>query len=309
MLYALSQYDYLYFHVHILCYEVIDMWITDVTLLILLVLSFFQMTIVIEVSSQVLQTFLVTLFPSLFFMLVLCKLLLHSGIIHRILQRYAPLNYTLYLYALLGIIMGFAGNALLLRDSYHKNEISGHEVKIITLCCCIPSFSFCIFTIGNLLGDIRYGILLYAVQCIFACMMLSLYTPSTKLSSKENTALSLQKVLQSSGNGLYMMLGYILLVSVTLALLTPLIPKELKEILFYIGEFASASIQTVTSANTLSTKLYTLSIILGFGSLNAHLQIYAITPIVPRYTTFLVYRLLQMVFSISITFLFLKLLH
>ncbi|MBR3694602.1 MAG: hypothetical protein IKL88_08755 [Erysipelotrichales bacterium] len=284
------------------------MWITDITLLILFILSFFQMNIIIEVSRQVLQTFLITIFPSLFFMLVLCKLLLQSGMLQRVLQR-SSLHYALYLYALLGIIIGFAGNALLLKDAYHHDQITSREVQIITLCCCIPSFPFCIFTLGSLLGDMRYGVLLYATQCIFACVMLSFYIPSTKLSLKENTALSLQEALQSSGNGLYMMLGYILLVSVMLALVTPLLPQYLQEILFYIGEFASASIQTVTSSNTLSTKLYTLSIILGFGSLNAHLQIYAITPVVPKYSTFLLYRILQMLFSISILYLFLKLLH
>lgn len=281
------------------------MILTNLLFLFILVASLLQMNCVIAISITTIQMFLNTLFPSLFFSLVLCKLLLQNGFIN-LLSKYVPfLRYNTIIYGIFGSLLGFAGNALLMKEAYDKQELSQRDLESVTLCFCIPSLSF-FFTIGALLGNLYLGLLLYIIQLLFSFLVL-LFQPSSSLfeGTNKNTALhGLKDAIASSGVGLYMMLGFILFTNISISLLSACFPFPIQTVLHYMGEFASACVEVTTLSIILPKQLLLLAFILGFGSISVHMQIYALLPVHPSYLKFLFYRILQSLFSAFCTGLF-----
>lgn len=280
------------------------MLLTNIVLVLLLAASFLKMELVMEVSISTLSTFMNTLFPSLFFSLVLCKLLIQNDFIHQ-LSKYIPiLSYSTISYGIFSSILGFAGGSLLLKDAYERNEISKKDVESVAYCFCMPSISFFI-TIGTLLKEVRLGLFLYAIQVIYSFFMLSFHS-STKcnLSIQKATLNSISHAIQSSGLGLYNMLGYILLISSTLTLATLYFPQPIQLLVQYLGEFASSSIEIIQMNLPLTKQFVLLSFVLGFGSISAHLQSYALLPIRPSYLYYLAYRIGQSLFSACFSLLY-----
>lgn len=280
------------------------MLLTNVVLLLLIVFSFFKIDIVMEVSVATLSSFTNTLFPSMFFSLVLCKLLIQNGFIKQLSKYFPFLSYSTFVYGILSALLGFAGGTLLLKDAYERNEISKRDVECVSCCFCIPSFSFFI-TIGTLLNQPTLGIFLFGVQCIFSFFMLC-FLPSTKcvLGNQKATLHSIKDAIQSSSYGLYIMLGYILLISISLRLMTLYFPLPLQISIQYLGEFASSCLHIIHSDIVLTKQLILLAFVLGFGSFSAHLQVYALLPIRPSYLYYFAYRIGQSIFSASITLLY-----
>ena len=280
------------------------MLLTNIVLLLVLLLSFFRIDLILNISISTISSFINTLFPSMFFSLVLCKLLIQNGCIKQ-LSKYLPiLSYSTITYGLLSSILGFAGGALLLKDAYDRNEISKRDVESVTYCFCIPSISFFI-TVGTLLKDLKIGVFLYLIQVIYSFFMLSFH-PSTKcnLGIQKATLNSISNAIQCSGLGLYSMLGYILLLRCGITLITLYFPLPFQIVLQYLGEFASSSLQIIQMNLPLTKQLVLLSFVLGFGSFSAHLQTYALLPIRPSYLYYFAYRIGQSIFSTIFTLLY-----
>lgn len=280
------------------------MFLTNLILVLILFASFFQMNTVVSLSIATIQTTLLSLFPTMFFSLVLCKLLIQNGLIQRTTKHLPFLRYNTILYGILGILLGFAGNAIIMKEEYEKGNLTKEEIESVTLCFCIPSLSF-ILALSHSLGSIRYGLLLYFSQVLFAFIAL-LFSPSSSYtqSHKKATLSSIKDAIQSSGIGIYIMMGYILLVNISVALLTSYLPPTWQTALQYLSEFASACLEIVKLPLSLPQQLLRLSLILGFGSFSAHLQIYGLLPLTPSYLKFLLYRSLQTLFSLLIISLY-----
>lgn len=280
------------------------MLLTNIVLILLLLLSFLNINLIMNVAISTISDFINTLFPSMFFSLVLCKLLIQNGFMHQLSKHIPIFSYSTLSYGLLSSILGFAGGSLLLKDAYERNELSKSDVESVAYCFCIPSISFFI-TIGTLLKDLKLGLFLYAIQVIYSFFMLSFHS-STKcnLDIQKATLNSIKNAIQSSGLGLYSMLGYILLIRCGITLITQCFPLPLQIATQYLGEFASSSLQIIQMNLPLTKQLVLLSFVLGFGSFSAHLQTYALLPIRPSYLYYLAYRIGQSLFSALLTTLY-----
>lgn len=252
----------------------------------------------IDTTKIAINSFINALFPSLFLILVLSKLLYYYGVFNSLYNHLPKILKSLY-FPLLAIIFGFSGNAVFLNTN---QELSDNNKKHLIYCFNLPSFSFTIFTLGYLLQDYFASSILFSIQVLAALILffrkplkLPKYLPAKNTPIKE----CLSKAIIESGVGLYIMLAYIIIISA----ISAMISNELW--VNGLLEFSSSTLQISASNLPLVQKLIAITIILGFGSISSHLQVFNLIELNLNYLTFYFYRLLQTILSLIILFFFL----
>lgn len=292
-------------------------WTIFFCLLCLLALA--NSTTVVLISKQSLTMFFDVLIPSLFFMMVILKTMELSGILAWMGRGLQPLLRVVLQshssevpYLLSGLLLGFSANAMLVANAYEEGMLSEQSAKRILYHIHTPTITFCVIACGSLLGNIRYGFLVYGVQVLFCSIGYRLsrlqfttsLSPMTNRSKKRPMLASLTKAVGATGLGLYQMAGYILLSSVVLAFVSEWIPAGFHFGMKSITEFASSAIQTCHLPISLTSKLILLSIIFGFGGFCGHLQVYTFLNGFPlRYHSYFALRVAQAITTAVIIFL------
>lgn len=273
-------------------------------LITLTILAFINFPLVVASTINSLSLFFTTLFPSLFILLILFKVLLNKYTIN-LLKKFCPLlSYSIVLYTFTGLMLGFAGNTILLNDAFRSKQLAKEELAFITTRVCLPSFSFVVFSIGSLLNSYYYGFLLVLVQLIITLIFISINPPLSK-SNINNTIniTSINNILIDTGNSLFLLFSYVTIFSCLSAIICINASESLKLTILSLLEFASSTLQIASLNTDINLRFITISAILGFGSLSAHFQIKALATYPYVYQDFLKYRLIQCLLSVVISFI------
>lgn len=280
------------------------MIVFTVVVLLILILALWNYPIVLASTISSLSLFFSNLFPSLFVLLVFFKLLLNRQSISFLKKLFPPLSFSIILYTLTGIIMGFAGNTLLLNDAYHNKQISDEELQFITTRVCVPSATFIIFGIGTALNSYFYGVLLFLIQAGITIIFVSIHPPLHKITINHTFQLrDINTIFIQIGNGLFMLFCYVTVLSCINALITLPLSNEASLTVLCFMEFASSSLQIASLPVSFSLKLPVISAILGFGSFSAHIQTKVLADYTYSYPDFLKYRIIQCILSVLLSFL------
>lgn len=294
----------------------------------LCVLALANSAMVVSVSKQTLTMFFEVLIPSLFFMMVILKTMEQSGLLgllgvglHHITQFALRSKINEMPYVLSGLLLGFAGNAMLVSNAFDETTLSLESAKRILYHIHMPTITFCVVTCGSLLGNVSYGFLLYGVQLLVALIGYrfsqhqanhhdgqrhrhnQIAITASSLPQKNQTILtSLTKSLLFSGLGLFQMAGYILLASVLLAFGLTLLPVALHHPIHSIIEFASGAVTTCQLSIPLLHRLMILSMIFGFGGFCGHLQVYTfLNQLSLPYHSYFAMRVMQAILTTALT--------
>ena len=274
----------------------------------LCVFSLIQSALVISISKELLTMFFEVLIPSLFFLMVVLKIMEQSGILRALskwlfgwLAMFIKSDEEELPYLFSGIFLGFAANALIIKDAYHHSNLSKESALRILYSIHSPTITFCVITCGTLLFDIRYGFLLFAIQSIVSLLCYRFLYTSTKIHHQtiyKPVFACIKDALLSTGLGLYQMAGYMLLSSIILSFLLLYAPQPLHLPLYAITEFASSSVKVCNLAIPVINKLLILSFIFGFGGICGHLQVFTFAEeLRPNYITYASLRVLQAIVS------------
>ncbi|MBR3840894.1 MAG: hypothetical protein IKM20_07155 [Erysipelotrichales bacterium] len=278
------------------------MTIISLLLIVLIIIVINNYPVVLTTTISSLSLFFNNLFPSLFLLLVLFKLLLNKQT-YSLIKHICPLlSYSVYLYTLTGIIMGFAGNTLLLNDAYNKKQISNEELEYITNRVCLPSATFIIFSIGTALSSYRLSTYLFIIQVLIILLFVTINPPLHHASFDNDFKIKdINKAFISSGNGLFMLFCYVTTLSCISAILTlPLSDNAALTVLCF-SEFASSTLKIAAIPSSLLSRLIIISAILGFGSISTHIQIKVLADYSYHYQDFLKYRIIQCLLSILLS--------
>ena len=278
------------------------MIIISIMLILLVIIVTTNFPIVLTTTITSLSLFFTSIFPSLFLLLVLFKLLLNKQT-YSILKKVCPLlTYSVYLYTLTGIIMGFAGNTLLLNDAFHKKQITAEEVKFITTRVCLPSATFIIFSIGTALNSYKLSLYIFIIQVLITFLFICINSPLHHATFDNDFKLKdINTAFISSGNGLFMLFCYLTTFSCITSILTLPLSEQASLTVLCFSEFASSSLKIATLPNHILYKIIIISAIIGFGSFSTHIQIKVLADYSYHYQDFLKYRIIQCILSILLS--------
>lgn len=277
--------------------------------------SIWQSNLVLTTSNTVLQLFFEVLIPSLFFMMFLLKVMEQTGLLAYLAKWLRKPAYFLCKatpselpYLLSGLCLGFAANAILVKEAYLQQKISQASAQRLLYTCHTPTISFCVLTCGTLLQDTNLGLLLFGIQLVAALLFYRFLNEDDMplpIHKQKPLLSSLQDALKTTGFGLYQMAGYILIASVILSFITYFLPAELYLPLQSITDFASSAVAVCKLALPQAHKLLLLSVIFGFGGFCGHLQVYAMSDPIPlKYHRYFAWRIAQAFFCAGLCFIY-----
>lgn len=273
-----------------------------IILLIITLFSILQAPQLLYQNQQILQFFILQLFPSMFVFLIFLPMieLPSFHVLDRWLLKRFYFNGRALSLILLCILMGFPASFFLLNQQVKHHHLSIIQAQRLIYCVSIPSLSFMLMTLTNLF-QLSLSLTLWIIQ-IISIFILLLTTKNIPLiltlPSKENQTLS--KNISFAFQTMAFILAYLMITLVIKSFVLYLLPLlEIPILLFF--EFSSACLYL--SHTSFSPFLLTLCV-LGFGGLCVHLQcMSSCEDCEISYWTYLKYRLLQMIIMFTLGFL------
>lgn len=256
------------------------------------------------------------LVPSMFVTMVLIRLLYKTNILYNFTPKWVckclGLSKDVFAFLLCSIFLGFPAASGFLDEQCHTYHIKESQRKRLLYTCCFPTIGFVVLTIGEVLfHSLKIGFLLYTAQ-LFSGFTLLIITRSTPVNASilysKTTQISfsmLTDAIKESGITLFMIGGYLMLFMGMSTVFFQFFPDVISLPLKIIQEFSSGVYLISNLSISTSFKLSLISMLLGFGGLCVHMQIFSFLNYTRlSYLRFLYFRILQALLSLFFFFLF-----
>lgn len=300
--------------------------------LIIIILSFITLVLVLLnkslISKTVITSFSIwfnTLVPSMFPMFILSDILINYNFTEYIPKKIVNFFSKLFnissqavLIVLLSMISGFPSNAINIKSAYDKNLISKEEAEHLLLFTHFANPLFILQTVGSFyLNNNKYGIIILISHLLSSIIIGVLFRKKNNYSkinyiSKNNKSQSFGTVISNSINKT---INSLLIISGTITLF--LILSTLIINIFKLNNTLSILIQGILemtmSISNLSllnindiTKVVTTSMIISFGGLSIHMQVFSSLDEKIKYKNYFIGRLYQTIISGVLAFIIMK---
>lgn len=255
--------------------------------------------------------------PSLFPFTVCALILFDSGIldrishsVDRISRRVFSLSGKMLTVFVISCIGGYPVGAKLIEKAYSSGELSKNNGETMLAYCVNSGPSFIIIAIGSgMLGSTKLGIVLFVsntITSLLLALILSRFiSPEIQKDKQSKTAPAFSELFVNSTyeacNSMIGICAFVVLFSSILGLIGAVIPEGLAKEL-------TVSLLEITNGIALSDKnLYKISFMLGFAGLCVHFQVLSMCrTLKPKYTKFLLLRLVHGSISAIITLVIVK---
>ena len=273
-------------------------------------LIFFYGSTILDSSKKALTLWFEVLVPSMFVSLICIRYLYYQGLFPSLnlplLEKTFHMNqYALSLFFCI-LLLGFPNGALLIEEAYQQQRLTHQQAKRLLYTCSIASPGFILISCGiGIFQSAQIGWRLFLIQ-IAAVALLLLITRSTPISMLplQTETKSLKAAMLDSGLSLFMLGGYLMLVtSITAVICLWLSPSQC-HIVQMLSEFSSGIFLSMTLPYPLVIKQLLICILLSFGGFCVHLQTRSLCSFPYSYACYCGFRILQAVLA-SILFLFL----
>lgn len=300
--------------------------------LIIIILSFITLVLVLLnkslISKTVITSFSIwfnTLVPSMFPMFILSDILINYNFTEYIPKKIVNFFSKLFnissqavLIVLLSMISGFPSNAINIKSAYDKNLISKEEAEHLLLFTHFANPLFILQTVGSFyLNNNKYGIIILISHLLSSIIIGVLFRKKNNYSkinyiSKNNKSQSFGTVISNSINKT---INSLLMISGTITLF--LILSTLIINIFKLNNTLSILIQGILemtmSISNLSllnindiTKVVITSMIISFGGLSIHMQVFSSLDEKIKYKNYFIGRLYQTIISGVLAFIIMK---
>lgn len=295
--------------------------------LIVIILSFTTLILILINKSIISKTIITslsiwfnTLVPSMFPMFILSDILINYNFTEYIPQKIVNIISKIFnispsavLILLLSMISGFPTNAINIINAYDKKILSKTESEHLLLFNHFANPLFVIQTIGTFyLGNSKLGIIIL-ISHIISNIIIGLIFRNKNNYSKNNYIsknIKSQNFSNIISNSIKKTIDSLLMISGTITLF--LILSTLIINIFNLNEYLSVFIQGILemtmSISLLSsldinetTKLVISTMIISFGGLSIHLQVYSTLDNKINYTNYFIGRVYQTIISGLIT--------
>lgn len=301
--------------------------------LIIIILSFITLVLVLLnkslISKTVITSFSIwfnTLVPSMFPMFILSDILISYNFTEYIpkkivnfISKLFNISSSAVLIVFLSMISGFPTNAINIKTAYDKNIITKEEAEHLLLFTHFTNPLFILETVGSFyLNNAKYGIIILTSHILSSIIIGIIFRrknnyPKNNYISKNNKSQSFGTVISNSINKT---INSLLMISGTITLF--LILSTLIINIFNLNNYLSILIQgllemTMGIANLSLlnindiTKIVIISMIISFGGLSIHMQVFSSLDEKIKYKNYFIGRIYQSIISGTLTFLIMKL--
>lgn len=253
--------------------------------------------------------------PSLFPFCALAIFFFKSGIADFFARIFSPLSKKLFHLSgkqfcvfLMSFLAGYPVGMRLICELAESGEIDKEQAKRMGLYCVNAGPAFILVAVGEgMLADKFYGIILlissFTATLILALITKSNHTPRTAVTDIKKAYISdafVEGVAEAS-KSVFGICGWVILFSALLSTLSEsFLPSYVTDLICSLSEVTTAAVYA--KGNILK-----ISATIGFGGLSVHCQIYSSgKSYAPKYTKFLLFRLIHAAISVGITYLLLK---
>ncbi|MEG1702286.1 MAG: hypothetical protein RR267_05245 [Erysipelotrichaceae bacterium] len=273
-------------------------------LLIVFILILIQGKLSFDASFLALTLWYEKLVPSLFTTMVLVRLLYEYHVLSFLVQPFNRLlissfhmNAEAFSYVLASIVLGFPTSSLLIDEA---DCLTIPQKRRLIYSCSFASPAFIILTCGNqIYHQPSLGFQLFIISlCSGLFLLLQTRKTSIELTKpielNKSFALTLSNAICSSIKSLFMIGGYLMLITSIQAILLPYLPPLLSSFLNITTEFSSGSTYIAHLPYSLPNRYCLQSGLLAFGGFCVHLQIFSLNEHSHLiYSTYLKYRIVQ----------------
>ncbi len=254
--------------------------------------------------------------PSLFPFCVIALFCQKSQVIYRLSKLIAPISKKLFHLSgeqfcvfLMSMLAGYPVGVRLIRELYDQNKISLRRARKMMLYCVNAGPAFILTAVGQgILQDKILGVILLLSNTITTLILAAIIElkekPIEYKNERKNIILG-DAFVDATAESTHAILGicsWVILFSAFLAVINcGILPNA-------VAKMITMAAEVTTAAANAGGNVLIISLILSFGGLSVHCQIYSIgKEIMPSYPNFALFRLLHAAISAGITFLLLKL--
>ena len=290
---------------------------------IILIISFITLILILLNKSLISKTIIYsfdiwfnTLVPSMFPMFILSDILITYNFTEYIpkclinfISKHFNISKNAVLIIFLSMISGFPSNAISIVNAYDKNLISKHEAEHLLLFNHFANPLFVLETIGVFyLNNNKHGIIILISHILSNIIIGLLFRNKNKLSkdnyiSNNNKSQSIGNVISISVkkaiNNLLMISG-----TITLFLVLSTLIINVFNLNIYLSIFIQSILEMTTSIASLSMlnisnifKVIISTMIISFGGLSIHLQVYSALDGKLKYINYFIGRIYQTLIS------------
>lgn len=308
----------------------IETLLTLICFLLLLTSFFVFPKTVMESVTFSFSIWIDNLLPTIFPFLILGYFFTSYGISHFFSEILKPVIQNLFhlpsssgFIIILSILSGFPSNAKFIKDALDSNEITVTDAKSLLKFCFYPNPLFVIGTVGTIfLGNTTLGILILGSHILSSFLIAILFRPKEKINtenisfstmfqkikSAKNSASSFANLLKqaclTSLDTMFLLLGII-----TVFLILANLSSHFFELPPILDSLFRGSLEMTQGLKIVSISEHTLfiktilsSIILAFGGVCIHTQIFSILENYSfSYLKFLLFRIIHVIFSFFFT--------
>lgn len=303
--------------------------------LIIVILSFIILILILLnktlVSKTIITSFSIwfnTLVPSMFPMFILSDILINYNFTEYIpknivnfISKLFNISTSAVLILFLSLVSGFPANAINIKNSEGKGMISKKEAEHLLLFNHFANPLFVLETVGTFyLNNIKYGIIILISHILSNIIIGIIFRKNNNYSlnnyiSKNNKSQNFGDIISNSItksiNSLLMISG-----TVTLFLILSTLIINTFNLNNYLSILLQGILEMTMSIAALSTfnindiiKVVITTMIISFGGLSIHLQVYSSLDNSIKYTNYFIGRILQTIISGIITLIFMLILQ
>lgn len=256
------------------------------------------------------------LVPSMFVSMVLIRMMYKLQLLDMIrfsfFSRIFHIDMACIPLVLCAIFLGFPSGSIFIDEAYGRGEINEAGAKRLLYSCSFATAGFVVMSCGvAFYQSIHIGFSLYGIQILSGLLLLfgtrktAVISYGSQDTKKTSMMQAMSQAIKESGIALYMIGGYLLLFMSILAVLLQVLPEEISLPIRIISEFSSGSVLINQLPFCIPLRMLFTSMLLSFGGCCVHMQVFSmIQHTSMSYPKFLLYRIVQVLISIFLCFLF-----
>ncbi len=279
-------------------------------LLIFLFTIFIHAQQSIDASKAAITLWSTHLVPSFLIPFILVRILSKYEVITPILKPLTPMINKLFnidihvfesiVYALL---LGFPSSTIFLSNLYPKLTRSAYNRLIGCVFMCSPTFI--LLSLKSIYGTHTASLLLCQITSVFLLLFASRKYKILSTQTKQHMSMkiALQEAIEQSIQVLLFILVYICMSFIVIQILSLYVSEQIKIPLSLLIEFSSGIFHLQELHLPQSMNLLICTLILSYGGLCVHMQIITSAQNTFKYSTFLKYRIMHLMFASILVYL------
>lgn len=193
---------------------------------------------------------------------------------------------------LLSLISGYPVGAKLVSNLYSQKRISESAAKRLICLCVNPGPAFCILAVGKgVLSNVKCGVLLFASSVLSSIILNLIFNKREKFEdrqpvTKQSFSESFAQSVTDAASATFSICAFVVFISCVTVTLSVYMPYGFSYLITVLSEVTVGVLKV-------NGNIFLTAFLIGFGGFCVHAQVFAAATPRPKYSEFLLFRLLS----------------